>query len=139
VSVLGLGMVGSALVEALLKAGSQVTVWNRTAAKAAPLVALGARAASSSAEAIAASDISILCLIDHRASIEVLDAVPAGAHPPGICLVELTTMTGDDSREVDSWASAQGLTCPSGIDPGRARQRDEWNRNHRYCRAAGSL
>jgi 3-hydroxyisobutyrate dehydrogenase-like beta-hydroxyacid dehydrogenase len=106
---------GSALAEALLKSGHQVTVWNRTTAKAAPLVALGARAATSAAKAIAASDISILCVIDHRASMEVLGAIPAGARPsPGACLIELTTMTADNSRAVADWASALGLSYLEG-------------------------
>lgn len=114
VSVLGLGLMGSALAEALLEVDHQVTVWNRTSAKAVPLVALGARAAASAAEAIAASDISILCVIDHRASMEVLAAVPAGAHAPGACLIELTTMTADNSREVAGWAAAHGLAYLEG-------------------------
>ncbi|MER7078809.1 NAD(P)-binding domain-containing protein, partial [Saccharopolyspora kobensis] len=39
VSVLGLGDMGTALADALLAAGHRVTVWNRTAARAEPLVA----------------------------------------------------------------------------------------------------
>ena len=42
VSVIGLGAMGSALVRALLRAGHRVTVWNRTSAKAEPLVREGA-------------------------------------------------------------------------------------------------
>ena len=41
ISVLGLGLMGSTLVRTLVAPGHQVTVWNRTAAKAEPLVALG--------------------------------------------------------------------------------------------------
>ncbi len=42
VSVLGLGLMGSALAEALLNAGHKVTVWNRTPTKAKPLTTKGA-------------------------------------------------------------------------------------------------
>ena len=45
VSVIGLGLMGSALAEALLNAGHEVTVWNRTPAKAEPLTSKGASVA----------------------------------------------------------------------------------------------
>ena len=43
---IGLGRMGEAMVKRLLKAGHPVTVWNRTAAKALPLVEYGAVVAS---------------------------------------------------------------------------------------------
>jgi len=42
VSVIGLGMMGSTLAQLLLRHGYRVTVWNRTSAKADPLVRDGA-------------------------------------------------------------------------------------------------
>ena len=77
VSVIGLGLMGSALAEALLNAGHEVTVWNRTAAKAEPLTAKGARAAASAAEALAASGVTIVCLTNHAATMEALNGVTA--------------------------------------------------------------
>jgi 3-hydroxyisobutyrate dehydrogenase-like beta-hydroxyacid dehydrogenase len=114
VSVLGLGMMGAALAEALLNAGHNVTVWNRSPAKAEPLAAKGARAAASAAEALAASDIAILCVLDHAASMEVLGTNPEAVPGSGRCLVELTTMTPADSRETASWAAAHGLSYLEG-------------------------
>ena len=52
VALLGTGLLGSAFVEALLRNGHTVRVWNRTAAKAAPLVALGATLSATPAEAV---------------------------------------------------------------------------------------
>ena len=46
VGFIGLGHMGAGMAASLLKAGHEVTVYNRTAAKAAPLVAQGARLAS---------------------------------------------------------------------------------------------
>ncbi|MFD0476016.1 NAD(P)-binding domain-containing protein [Nonomuraea thailandensis] len=43
VTVIGLGSMGTALAGAFTRAGHPTTVWNRTAAKAAPLVAVGPR------------------------------------------------------------------------------------------------
>src|SRR5919108_373334 len=45
VTLIGLGQMGAALGEAMLKAGQRVTVWNRTAARANSLVHHGAQLA----------------------------------------------------------------------------------------------
>jgi 3-hydroxyisobutyrate dehydrogenase-like beta-hydroxyacid dehydrogenase len=50
IAVIGLGNMGSALAEALLSKGHDVTVWNRTAYKTEPPVAAGAVVAESVAE-----------------------------------------------------------------------------------------
>ena len=47
----GTGMLGSGMVEAMLRHGHEVTVWNRTIEKTKPLEALGARVAADPAEA----------------------------------------------------------------------------------------
>jgi 3-hydroxyisobutyrate dehydrogenase-like beta-hydroxyacid dehydrogenase len=51
VGFIGLGHMGSGMAANLLKAGHQVTVYNRTLAKVEPLVAQGAKAAASVADA----------------------------------------------------------------------------------------
>lgn len=51
IGFIGLGNMGAAMARNLIKAGHEVTVFNRTPAKAAPLVEAGAVAASSVAEA----------------------------------------------------------------------------------------
>ena len=55
VAVLGLGSMGSALADALLSAGCQLLVWNRTASKAEPLIQNCARVANSAVSAIQAA------------------------------------------------------------------------------------
>ncbi|NUP49067.1 MAG: NAD(P)-binding domain-containing protein, partial [Catenulispora sp.] len=49
IAFLGLGAMGAPMAARLVHAGYDVTVWNRTAARAEPLVALGAAAAGSPA------------------------------------------------------------------------------------------
>ncbi|MGL5401232.1 MAG: NAD(P)-binding domain-containing protein, partial [Plesiomonas shigelloides] len=73
ISVIGLGAMGSALATTLLKAGHPVTVWNRSAAKATPLIALGATLAPSVSEAIAAGDITLICVDNYAVSQQLLD------------------------------------------------------------------
>ena len=52
IAFLGLGIMGSRMAANLLKAGHELTVWNRTAAKAADLVAAGATLADAPAAAV---------------------------------------------------------------------------------------
>lgn len=61
-ALLGLGPMGGPMARRLLDFDGDLTIWNRTSAKAEPLVALGARAAASPAEA--ASDIVLTVLPD---------------------------------------------------------------------------
>ncbi|MBL1067955.1 NAD(P)-dependent oxidoreductase [Streptomyces sp. 7-21] len=107
VTVLGLGAMGSALARALLAAGHRVTVWNRTAAKAAPLAELGARPAATAAEAVAASDLVLVCVVDYDASQEILD--PLAGQLAGKTLVNVTSDTPGRAREAAAWAARHGI------------------------------
>lgn len=73
VGFIGLGLMGSEIAANLIKAGHKVTVWNRSADKAAPLVAAGATLAATPAEA-ALSPVVMSMLADDRA----LEAVAFG-------------------------------------------------------------
>ena len=76
VAVLGLGLMGLPMARRLCQAGLEVHVWNRTAAKAAPLVDLGAIAHASAAQAIAQADLTITMLEDG----DVVEAVLLDPH-----------------------------------------------------------
>jgi 3-hydroxyisobutyrate dehydrogenase len=78
IAVLGTGTMGAPIARDLLRAGYRVQVWNRTPAKAAPLVAEGAQLASSPAEAAAAAEVLITMLTDGSAVKSVMSG-PAGA------------------------------------------------------------
>ncbi|MGW4395126.1 NAD(P)-dependent oxidoreductase [Amycolatopsis nivea] len=103
-TVLGLGAMGSALAGALLEAGWPVTVWNRSADKAKPLVERGAVAAESAAEAVAASELAIVCLLDDASVREVLKT----ASLAGRTVVNLTNGTPRQARELAEWVAEQG-------------------------------
>nr|MBA4769300.1 NAD(P)-dependent oxidoreductase [Sphingobium sp.] len=68
VAILGLGIMGAGMAQQLLKAGYDVTVWNRSPARAAPLVEAGARQADSPAEAATGASIVIAMVSDNDAS-----------------------------------------------------------------------
>ncbi|MES9606433.1 NAD(P)-binding domain-containing protein [Actinomadura sp. NPDC000929] len=104
VTVLGLGLMGQALAGAFLKAGHPVTVWNRTASKADPLVAAGARPAPTAGDALRSGPLAIICLTDYPAVREVLDA----SEPDGTTLVNLTSGSSAQAREAARWAERRG-------------------------------
>ncbi|MCE6997899.1 NAD(P)-binding domain-containing protein [Saccharothrix sp. S26] len=106
VTVLGLGAMGAALAEALVRAGHPTTVWNRTPGRADTLVELGATAATTARDAVTASEVVIACLLDAASVHEVLD--PVADLLAGRTLVNVTTTTPEQSREIADWAAAHG-------------------------------
>ncbi|CAM5593840.1 6-phosphogluconate dehydrogenase [Streptomyces spiroverticillatus] len=112
VTVLGLGLMGYALADALLTAGHQVTVWNRTPAKADPLVARGATLAPSVREAIESSPLTISCVLDYDTQHALLTPAAGALH--GRTLVSLTNGTPAQARETEAWALALGATYLDG-------------------------
>ncbi|MFD5244236.1 NAD(P)-dependent oxidoreductase [Amycolatopsis sp. NPDC058340] len=114
VTVLGLGAMGSALVEALLTAGHPVTGWNRTASRAEAVAAKGASVASTVSEALAADEnaIVIACLLDYDSVHEVLD--PVAAELKGRQLINLTNGTPGQAREMSAWAEEHGAAYLDG-------------------------
>ncbi|WP_326564313.1 NAD(P)-dependent oxidoreductase [Micromonospora peucetia] len=106
VTVLGLGDMGSAIAKTLINRGYRTTVWNRTASKCAPLVDAGATAAATAAEAVAASPLVVVCLLDSTAVDEVLGSVDAAV--TGKVLVNLTSGSPSQARANERWASERG-------------------------------
>jgi 3-hydroxyisobutyrate dehydrogenase-like beta-hydroxyacid dehydrogenase len=104
ISVLGLGLMGTALAESLLAAGHQVTVWNRTPAKAEPLLAKGAKQAATPEEAVAASPLVIVCLLDYPS----VESTLAGAPLEGRVVANLTTGRPAEAREMAAWVAERG-------------------------------
>jgi 3-hydroxyisobutyrate dehydrogenase-like beta-hydroxyacid dehydrogenase len=67
VGFIGLGSMGSPMAENLLAGGFKLRVWNRTAAKAAPLTAHGATQVAKAGDAVVAGGIVITMLADDAA------------------------------------------------------------------------
>jgi 3-hydroxyisobutyrate dehydrogenase-like beta-hydroxyacid dehydrogenase len=109
IAVLGLGNMGSALAEALLSAGHSVTVWNRTPSRCVPLVERGATVAKSAAEAVQASDLAIICVTDHAATMSVTQNDDFAKALAGKPLAQLGVITAEESRQTAGWAEAQNI------------------------------
>ncbi len=91
IGFIGLGLMGRPMSMNLLKAGHPVTVWNRTASRAAELVAAGAKLAKTPREAAQDADVLISIVSDPPALEEVLwgregkdDGALAGLRPGSI-------------------------------------------------------
>ena len=108
VSVIGLGAMGTALARTLLHNGYRVSVWNRTSAKAEPLVRDGAALAPNAAAAVAASPIVVVCVYDYKATNEILDTKEVASALAGRVLVQLTTGSPQEARDSEVWARQQG-------------------------------
>jgi 3-hydroxyisobutyrate dehydrogenase-like beta-hydroxyacid dehydrogenase len=106
VTVLGLGDMGTALARALLKAGHRTTVWNRTAAKAEALVPEGALRAATVSEAVEASPLVVVCLLDYDSVRDTL--APVAGALAGRAVANLTSGTPRQAREMAAWAADQG-------------------------------
>ena len=71
VALIGLGSMGTGIAQNILKAGFNLTVYNRSAAKAEPLARLGANVAASPREAAQQAEIVLSVVADDVASREI--------------------------------------------------------------------
>jgi len=91
---LGLGLMGTPMATRLIQAGHDLTVWNRTPDKTAPLADQGASVASTPAGAAGGVDAAITML----ATPEALEEVVLGEHglaaalTPGQLLIDMSTV-----------------------------------------------
>ena len=110
VGFVGLGSMGSAVVERLLDGGFAVTGWNRTPARAEPLVERGMAAAETPAAVAAQADIVLSMVTDTAAVEEVAsgpDGILAGLRPGGVW-ADMSTIAPDASRRLAERATEAG-------------------------------
>lgn len=107
----GLGTMGAFMAANLARAGFPLTVWNRTPAKAADVVALGATLASSPAELARHCDLVVACLTDAPQVEEVLFG-PSGLAEglaPGSLFVDCSTLSPLRARDFGERLAARGV------------------------------
>lgn len=107
VAVLGTGIMGAGMAGSLLRAGHDVTVWNRTAAKAAPLADAGATVAHSAADAVSGAAVVVVMLFDTAAVLEVLAAASEGGSDA--VWLQASTIGQEGMLEVAALAAGRGL------------------------------
>lgn len=110
VAVLGLGVMGSGMAHNLLRAGYELTVYNRTREKAAALEQAGAQVAETPREAAQATDIVISMVADDSASRELWlgQAGALAGVREGMLLIESSTLSTHWVRELAGLAAERG-------------------------------
>jgi 2-hydroxy-3-oxopropionate reductase len=111
VAFIGLGIMGSPMAVHLAEAGHQVAGYNRSAAKTAPLLAAGGRAAASIADAV--KDADVVCVMvpdtpDVLAVLEGDDGVFANA-APGALIIDFSSIRPDVTAGLHATATSLGL------------------------------
>ena len=109
IGFIGLGIMGRPMAKHLVDAGYEVTVWNRTASKAADLVKAGARLGSSPKDVASRSEITITIVADTPDVREVIlapDGVIEGAKP-GTVVIDMSTISPIATREIADTLSRQ--------------------------------
>ncbi|HTH99583.1 MAG TPA: NAD(P)-dependent oxidoreductase [Acidisoma sp.] len=111
IGFIGLGMMGTPVVLNLRKAGFEVTVWNRTQAKAAAALEAGAHWAERISALSRESDVVMTMVTDAAASEAVIcgkDGVLDHARP-GTILIDMASIAPEMSRAIAAQAEARGV------------------------------
>src|SRR3954463_5075748 len=106
---LGMGLLGSNFVKAMLKKGETVQVWNRTASRAKALEAFGAKAFEKVDEAVQDADVIHVTLKDDATVNEVLENASKGFKAAAIIVDHTTTSAKGAIQRAKAWKS-KGFT-----------------------------
>ena len=127
IALAGTGKMGAAMVRRLMASGHTVTVWNRTAARAQPLLDEGATWAASPAALAASADIVLTMLIDEAALDEVYLGADGLLSGPvaGRLFIDMSTVSPAKPQQIGARVQAAGasfLECPVGGSVGPAKE-----------------
>jgi 3-hydroxyisobutyrate dehydrogenase len=122
----GTGRMGAAMCLHLMENENKLTVWNRTAKRAKPIVDTGAKLVKTPAELFASNDIVINIVIDDKAAKAVYEHRDGllSANLKGKLVVEMSTLMPDTSKALETKVKAKGgtfLECPVGGSVAPAR------------------
>jgi len=127
IGFIGMGHMGSHMVQRLLDAGYQVTVYDRTKEKAQELEHRGALVAQTPKELAANCQVVMACVTNDEAQQEVMfgpDGALAGVHA-GSVIIDLSTVSPDASRRLFQAAKEQGVSMIDAAVSGSVPQVDQ--------------
>ncbi|WP_299728979.1 NAD(P)-dependent oxidoreductase [uncultured Tateyamaria sp.] len=105
VALLGTGLMGFPMARNLAQAGMDVTVWNRTRAKAEPLAAYGARVVDTTTEAVTGADVIITMMSDGPTVLAVIDDVKPALSEGALWIDMSSAKPGEARAQRDDLAS----------------------------------
>lgn len=131
VSFIGLGIMGSGMVGNLVKAGHDVTVWNRSSSKYAEIEKMGAKTVSDASQLLPGADFLMYCLADDAAVEAVILSGPALASKvePTTIAIDLSTIDPETSareRKIYEDRGVSFLDAPVFGTKGEARDGGLW-------------
>lgn len=124
IAFLGTGLLGSGMIESMLRRGQAVTVWNRTIEKAQALAAHGATVAVSPEQAIAGATEIHIILSDDAAVDALLERI-APHVPASTIVIDHTTTSPAGTKARVAGAAGRGLRflhAPVFMGPAMARE-----------------
>jgi 3-hydroxyisobutyrate dehydrogenase len=104
----GAGMMGAGFVEAMRRRGDEVRVWNRTFERARVLETFGAVAVAEPDEALAGAD-SVHIILSDDAAVDALLARLAPALPPGVPVIDHTTVAPGPTAARATWCAERRI------------------------------
>lgn len=111
IAFLGLGAMGARMAQRLLQAGHTLTVWNRSPAATAPLVAAGAQAAATPRAAVVEAQFVFSMVRDdaaaHRVWLDLQDGAAAGLAAHAVA-IECSTLSLDGVRTLAAALATRG-------------------------------
>lgn len=110
ITLIGTGLMGVPMSRNLMAAGHDLTVWNRSAHRAAPLVEEGAKTTATAAEAIAEAGVIITMLSDGFATQALLaDDAFRGALRRGMVWIDMSSAKPEHAREQSAQLVEMGV------------------------------
>jgi 3-hydroxyisobutyrate dehydrogenase-like beta-hydroxyacid dehydrogenase len=114
VTVIGVGSMGSVLVNLLIRKGYKVTIWNRTKEKANALIEKGALMAEDVLTAITASEVIIVCVSNYESAHQVMRKKEVEQALRNKILIQLSTGTPQEATDEETWAKSNNIRLLDG-------------------------
>jgi len=111
IGFIGLGVMGKPMAMNLIKAGYQLTVWNRTRSKMDDLVKMGAAAGESPKDVAEKSDI-VITMVTDSAAVESVILGPSGVIEgvrEGMIVIDMSTISPSVTKKVAAKLKEKGV------------------------------
>jgi len=114
ITVIGLGLMGSALARTIHRAGHNLTVWNRSPEKMQPFIDDDIAAAPDEASAINASPIILICIDNYDVTFSLLNTEAIAPLLAGRTIVQLSTGTPREALDAAEWMKRHDVSYLDG-------------------------